>query len=172
MQSTSSLDGILKTVGDSFEVRTTFLPRLANPKDARGNSLIGGNSLYVSNRVTDEELRVIFEFFKYLSRTDVAVYWHKNTGYFPATNAAVKALMDEGWFNQSPNHLTAFLQILSGKTDTHASAGMRMGPFAQAREWVRTALEKIANGEDPRAALEYSAEQINALLAEYNEFFE
>jgi hypothetical protein len=29
------------------------------------------------------ELRVIFEFFKYLSRTDVAVYWHKNTGYFP-----------------------------------------------------------------------------------------
>lgn len=172
MQSTSSLDGILKTVGDSFEVRTTFLPRLANPKYARGNSLIGGNSLYVSNRVTDEELRVIFEFFKYLSRTDVAVYWHKNTGYFPATNAAVKALMDEGWFNQSPNHLTAFLQILSGKTDTHASAGMRMGPFAQAREWVRTALEKIANGEDPRAALEYSAEQINALLAEYNEFFE
>jgi hypothetical protein len=34
MQSTSSLDGILETVGDSFEVRTTFLPRLANPKYA------------------------------------------------------------------------------------------------------------------------------------------
>ncbi|NLM55315.1 MAG: extracellular solute-binding protein [Firmicutes bacterium] len=172
MQSTSSLDGILTTVGDSFEVRTTFLPRLANPKYARGNSLIGGNSLYVSNRVSNDELRVIFEFFKYLSRTDVSVYWHKNTGYFPATNAAVKALMDEGWFTQSPNHLTAFLQILSGKTDTDASAGMRMGPFAQAREWVRTALERIANGEDQRAALEYSAQQINALLAEYNEFFE
>lgn len=172
MQSTSSLDGILKTVGDSFEVRTTFLPRLANPKYARGNSLIGGNSLYVSNRVSDAELKVIFEFFKYLSRTDVSVYWHKNTGYFPATNAAVKALMDEGWFTQSPNHLTAFLQILSGKTDTNASAGMRMGPFAQSREWVRTALEKIANGEDPKAALKYSAEQVNALLAEYNEFFE
>lgn len=171
MQSTSSLDGILRTVGDSFEVRTTFLPRLSD-EYPRGNSLIGGNSLYVSNRVTDEELRVIFEFFKYLSRTDVAVYWHKNTGYFPATNAAVKALMDEGWFTQSPNHLTAFLQILSGKSDTNASAGMRMGPFAQAREWVRTALEKIANGEDQRAALQYSADQINALLAEYNEFFE
>ena len=162
MQSTSSLDGILKTVGDSFEVRTTFLPRLANPKYARGNSLIGGNSLYVSNRVSDAELKVIFEFFKYLSRTDVSVYWHKNTGYFPATNAAVKALMDEGWFTQSPNHLTAFLQILSGKTDTDASAGMRMGP-SPSLGMGPTALEKIANGEDPKAALKYSAEQVNAL---------
>ncbi|MGI6693828.1 MAG: ABC transporter substrate-binding protein [Limnochordia bacterium] len=169
LQSTSSLDGILNTVGDDFEVRTTFLPRLSD-KYPRGNVLIGGNSLYVSNRVSDEELRVIFEFFKFLSRTEVGVYWHKNTGYFPATNAALQALMDEGWFTQSPNHLTAFLQILSGKTHGNAASGMRMGPFAQAREWVRDALEKIARGEDQRAALEYSAQQINGLLAEYNEF--
>ncbi|NLJ74950.1 MAG: extracellular solute-binding protein [Firmicutes bacterium] len=171
MQSTSSLDGVLKTVGDSFEVRTTFLPRLSD-EYARGNSLIGGNSLYVSNRVSDEELRVIFEFFKYLSQTEVDAFWHKNTGYFPATNAAVKILMDEGWFKQSPNHLTAFLQILSGNTDTFAASGMRMGPFAQAREWVRDALEKVSRGEDQRAALEYSANQINSLLRDYNEFLD
>lgn len=168
VQSTSSLDGILRTVGDKFEVRTTFLPRLEGY--ARGNSLIGGNSLYVSNQVTQEELEVIFEFFKYLSRTEVDVYWHKNTGYFPATNAAVQELMTSGWFKQSPNHLTAFLQILSGKTDSDAAAGMRMGVFVQAREWVRDAVEKVSRGEDQRAALEYSAKQIKALLAEYNEF--
>lgn len=168
VQSTSSLDGILKTVGDKFEVRTTFLPRLEGY--ARGNSLIGGNSLYVSNQVTQEELEVIFEFFKYLSRTEVDVYWHKNTGYFPSTNAAVQELMNSGWFRQSPNHLTAFLQILSGKTDSDAAAGMRMGVFVQAREWVRDAVEKVSRGEDQRAALEYSAKQIEALLAEYNEF--
>lgn len=169
MQSTSSLDGILKTVGDAFEVRTTFLPRLSN-EYARGNSLIGGNSLYVSNQVSDEELNVIFEFFKYLSRTDVDVFWHKNTGYFPSTNAAVQSLMDSGWFIQSPNHLTAFLQILSGKTDTDASAGMRMGVFAQAREWARDAIEKISRGQDQRAAMEYSAKQIEQLMKDYNEF--
>lgn len=171
MQSTSSLDGILKTVGDKFEVRTTFLPRLSN-EYARGNSLIGGNSLYVSNQVTTEELNVIFEFFKYLSQTEVDVFWHKNTGYFPSTNAAVQALMDSGWFKQSPNHLTAFLQILSGKTDTDAAAGMRMGVFAQAREWARDAIEKISRGEDQRAAMEYSAKQIERLMKDYNEFIQ
>lgn len=171
MQSTSSLDGVLNTVGDDFEVRTTFLPRLSD-EYPRGNVLIGGNSLYVSNRVSDEELRVIFEFFKFLSQIEVGVYWHKNTGYFPATNAAMQALMDEGWFTESPSHLTAFLQILSGKTEGNAAAGMRMGPFAMAREWVRDALEKVARGEDQRTALEYSAQQINALLAEYNEFLD
>ncbi len=115
-------------------------------------------------------MEVIFEFFKYLSRTEVDVYWHKNTGYFPATNAAVQELMTSGWFKQSPNHLTAFLQILSRKTDSDAAAGMRMGVFVQAREWVRDAVEKVSRGEDQRAALEYSAKQIKALLAEYNEF--
>ncbi len=169
MQSTSSLDGILKTVGDKFEVRTTFLPRLNNDYP-RGSSLIGGNSLYVSNQVSKEELEVIFEFFKYLSRTEVDVFWHQNTGYFPSTNAAVQALMNSGWFKDSPNHLTAFLQILSGKTDSDASAGMRMGVFAQAREWARDAIEKISRGEDQRAAMEYSAQQIKKLLEEYNEF--
>lgn len=169
MQSTSSLDGILRTVGDKFEVRTTFLPRLGDHYE-RGNTLIGGNSLYVSNQVSQEELTVIFEFFKYLSRTDVDVYWHKNTGYFPSTNAAIQELMDTGWYKDSPNHLTAFLQILSGKTDSDASAGLRMGVFVQAREWVRDAIEKISRGEDQRAAMEYSAKQIKSLLAEYNEF--
>lgn len=171
MQSTSSLDGVLNTVGDNFEVRTTFLPRLSD-EYPRGNVLIGGNSLYVSNRVTDEELAVIFEFFKFLSDPDIGTYWHKNTGYFPATNAGMQALMNEGWFAESPNHLTAFLQILSGKSEGNAAAGMRLGPFAQAREWVRDALEKIARGDDQRAALEYSARQINQLLADYNEFLD
>jgi hypothetical protein len=33
-------------------------------------------------------------------------------------------------------------------------------------------MEKIARGEDQRAALEYSAQQINQLLADYNEFLD
>ncbi|NLJ80120.1 MAG: extracellular solute-binding protein [Firmicutes bacterium] len=167
-QSTSSLDGILKTVGDDFEVRTTFQPRLL--EFPRGNSLVGGNSLHISNQASQEELEVIMEFFKYLARPEVDIYWHQNTGYFPCTNAALQKLMDQGWFVESPNHLTAFLQILSGKTDSNAVLGMRMGSFVQSREWIRDAVEKVSRGEDQRAAMEYSAEQVNKLIAEYNEF--
>ncbi|MFO8150899.1 MAG: ABC transporter substrate-binding protein [Trueperaceae bacterium] len=168
LQSTSSLDGIMNTVGDDFEVRTAFIPRLDGYP--RGNSIIGGNSLYVSDNASEEELRVIFEFFKYLAEPDVDVFWHQNTGYFPATNAALKRLMDEGWFQESPNHLTAFLQILSGRTDNGNVIGSRIGPFVDARDHIRVAMEEASRGADPREVLEGAAERINQLLTEYLEF--
>jgi len=168
LQSTSSLDGIMRTVGDDFEVRTAFIPRFN--EYPRGNSIIGGNSLYVSDKASDAELRVIFEFFKYLARPEVDVFWHKNTGYFPATNAALKQLMDEGWFQESPNHLTAFLQILSGRTDNGNVVGSRIGPFVDARDHIRVAMEDASRGVAPRDALNRAAERINVLLQEWLEF--
>lgn len=168
LQSTSSLDGIMNTVGDTFEVRTAFIPRFA--EYPRGNSIIGGNSLYVNNKSSEAELRVIFEFFKYLAETEVDVFWHKNTGYFPATNAALKALMDEGWFQESPNHLTAFLQILSGRTDNGNVIGSRIGPFVDARDVIRVAMEEISRGAEARATLDRAAERIDTMLQEYLEF--
>lgn len=170
VQSTSSLDGIMRTVGEAFEVRTAFLPRLEGYP--RGNSVIGGNSLYVSNNVTDEELEVIFGFFQYLARPEVGVFWHQNTGYFPATNASLKVLLDEGWFQESPNHLTAFLQILSGRTDTPNAVGTRIGPFVEARDNVRDMLSDIARGGDVEVASARAAERIDVLLQEYVEFFD
>lgn len=168
LQSTSSLDGIMNTVGDAFEVRTAFIPRFDGYP--RGNSIIGGNSLYVSNNASEEQLRVIFAFFKYLAEPDVDVFWHQNTGYFPATNAALKRLMDEGWFEQSPNHLTAFLQILSGRSDNGNVIGSRIGPFVEAREVIRIAMEEASRGAAPREALGPAAERINQLLTDYLEF--
>lgn len=168
LQSTSSLDSILRTVGDSFEVRTAFLPRM--PGYPRGNSIIGGNSLYVSNQATEGELRVIFEFFKYLAEPEVDIFWHKNTGYFPATNAALKQLMDEGWFQESPNHLTAFLQILSGRTDNPNVIGSMIGPFVESRDYVRIMLEETSRGVAAETALSRAADRINVLLTEYLEF--
>lgn len=166
LQSTSSLSGILRTAGDQFEVGTSFLPRF--PGEPRGNSVVGGGSLWVRKGQSQEELRVVWEFFKYLSQPEVAVYWHKGTGYFPATNAALKELMDEGWFVESPNHLTAFLQILSGRQDTAAAIGVRLGPFVEIRDYVRTAMEKAFAGTlSPEAALAEAAAKANRALEEY-----
>jgi sn-glycerol 3-phosphate transport system substrate-binding protein len=168
LQSTSSLDGIMRTVGDSFEVRTAFIPRFDGWP--RGNSLIGGNSLYVSNQASQAEIEVIFEFFKYIAQPEVDVFWHKNTGYFPATNAALKQLLDEGWFVESPNHLTAFLQILSGRTDNPNVIGSRIGPFVESRDHIRVAMEEASRGVAAEVALGRAAERINVLLSEYLEF--
>ena len=173
IQSTSSLAGIEKA--SNFQVGTAFLPRFAGYP--LGNSVIGGASLWVAKGQSEEELKAVWEFLKWIGRTETAIMWHKGTGYFPATNEAVKKLLDEGWFSKDQNYLTAFLQILSGRRDTPAAQGVRMGPFVQIREIERAAIEKAVSDAiaNPKAdvydlakkALDEAAKKANELLQEY-----
>jgi sn-glycerol 3-phosphate transport system substrate-binding protein len=164
MQSTSSLAGIEK--GSPFKVGTTFLPRFEGYPS--GNSVIGGASLWVTKGQSKDELRAVWAFLKYLGRPEVAVQWHKGTGYFPSVNSAVQTLLDEGWFSKDQNYLTAFLQILSGRRDTAAATGVRMGPFVQIREFERTAIEKSVSGQlTPKAALDEAARKADQLLSDF-----
>ncbi len=85
---------------------------------------------------------------------------------------ALKALLDEGWFSADQTFLTAFLQILSGRRDTAAATGVRLGPFVAMREHFRAALEKSIGGElSPKDALNEAAEKMNALLKDYLELY-
>ena len=168
IQSTSSLAGILKKA--EFKVGTSFLPRFEGYPV--GNSIIGGGSLWVTKGQSEEELRGVWEFLKYIGQKDIAIQWHKGTGYFPVSGAALKALLDEGWFSADQTFLTAFLQILSGRRDTAAATGVRLGPFVAMREHFRAALEKSIGGKlSPKDALDESAEKMNLLLKDYLELY-
>ncbi len=167
VQSTSSLAGILKKA--DFEVGTTFLPKM--PGYPQGNSVIGGGCLWVFKDHPDEELAAAWEFLKYSFSEERAVAWHKGTGYFPTSNAALQTLMDEGWFAKEPNHLTAFLQILSG-TDMPAARGVLLGNFVQIRDVMGTAIEEVlVNNVDPQKALDDAAAEVNQILKEYGELY-
>jgi len=164
LQSTSSLSGIEK--GSPFKVGTGFLPRLEGYP--RGNSVIGGASLWVTKAQSKAQLRAVWAFLKYLGNTDVSVAWHKGTGYFPSVNAGVQELLGEGWFSKDQNYLTAFLQVLSGRRDSAAATGVRMGPFVQIRQLERTAIEKATSGQmSPKAALDEAARKADQLLADF-----
>ena len=166
LQSTSSLAGIEK--GSEFAVGTSFLPRFEGYP--MGDSVIGGGSLWVRKGQSTKELKAVWEFLKYLGNTDVAIQWHKGTGYFPTVNSAVKALLDEGWFSKDQNFLTSFLQILSGRRDTPAVKGVRLGPFVEIREIERAAIEKAVSGVmTPKEALDEAAQKANQLLKDYVE---
>ena len=168
IQSTSSLAGILKA--SEFKVGTSFLPRFEGYPV--GNSIIGGGSLWVTKGQSEEELRGVWEFLKYIGQKDIAIQWHKGTGYFPVSGAALKALLDEGWFSADQTFLTAFLQILSGRRDTAAATGVRLGPFVAMREHFRAALEKSIGGKlSPKDALNEAAEKMNLLLKDYLELY-
>lgn len=167
IQSTSSLGGILKKA--SFEVGTTFLPRV--PGYQAGNSVIGGGCLWVMKGASDEELEAVWAFLRFLSELDNTIAWHKGTGYFPTTSAAVQELLDTRWFAEEPNHLTAFLQILSG-VDTPAARGVLLGNFVQIRDIEGVAIEEaVVQGRDPKAALDKAAAEVNRVLKEYVQLY-
>lgn len=167
IQSTSSLSSIIDSA--DFEVGTTFLPRFEG--QGIGNSVIGGASLWVMQGHSDEEYEAVVEFFKYLSRTDVTIQWHKDTGYFPSTNAAVKTLMDDRWFSDNPNYLTAFLQVLSG-VQSPAANGVLLGNFVEIRDIVDTAVEEAFTGvATAEEALNKADEQADNVLQDYTELF-
>jgi len=165
-QSTSSLGGILKKA--DFEVGTTFLPRMAGDYP-KGNSVIGGGCLWVLKGHTPEENAAAWKFLQYSFSPERAKIWHKRTGYFPISNTAYEELKQEGWFEEEPNHATAFTQILSG-ADTPAARGVLLGNFVQIRDIEGTAIEDaLLNGEDPKAALDKAAEEANRVLEEYQQ---
>ncbi len=167
IQSTSSLSSIMESA--NFEVGTTFLPRFEG--QGIGNSVIGGASLWVMQGHSDEEYAAVVEFFKYLSKTDVTIQWHKDTGYFPSTNAAVKTLMDDRWFSDNPNYLTAFLQVLSG-VQSPAANGVLLGNFVEIRDIVDTAVEEAFTGAlTAEEALDKADEQADNVLQDYTELF-
>jgi len=167
IQSTSSLSSIIESA--DFEVGTTFLPRFEG--QGIGNSVIGGASLWVMQGHSDEDYEAVVEFFKYLSSTDVTIQWHKDTGYFPATNAAVKTLMDNRWFSDNPNYLTAFLQVLSG-VQSPAANGVLLGNFVEIRDIVDTAVEEAFTGvSSADEALDKADDQADKVLQDYTELF-
>ena len=168
IQSTSSLAGIIKA--SQFKVGTSFYPRFEGYPV--GNSIVGGGSLWVTKGQSEEELRGVWEFLKYIGQKDIAIQWHKGTGYFPASGAALKDLLDEGWFSADQAYLTAFLQILSGRRDTAASTGVRLGPFVAIREIFVSSFEKSLAGQlSPKDALNEAEEKMNLLLIDYLELY-
>ncbi len=164
VQSTSSLGGIEGKV--TFDMGTAFLPTL-DGYERTGNNVVGGGCLWTMAGKSEAEYDAVWRFYEYLSGTEQSILWHKGTGYFPSTNAAVEALDAEGWFTQNPNFRTAFDQILAGN-DTVAARGALLGDFVIIRDIEGAAIEEaVVNGVDPQEALDAAVEESNQVLEDY-----
>ena len=163
VQSTSHCKDLVENA--PFEVGTSFLPRPEWTK--RGGTTIGGASLYIF-KDDQKKMDAAWEFVKWLSKTENAVYWHKQTGYFPIRYSALKKLMDEGWFAEHPNFLTAFIQVLTAKR-TNATSGAIVGRFPQVRDIVDDAVTNIFSDKlSVEEALDRAAEEANKVIEKYN----
>ena len=80
----------------------TELPYYPDIAGAPQNTIIGGASLWVMAGKKPKEYEGVAKFLTYLSRTEVQVAWHQETGYLPITKAAYETTKTSGFYEKNP----------------------------------------------------------------------
>ena len=162
LASTALVGTMTKT--SKFDWGTGNLPRLAGYP--QGNSIIGGASLWVMKGHKKEVYKGVAKFLEFLGQPEQQAWWHAQTGYFPISRAAIKALPADHFRNNS-NLWTAFAQITKGKT-TPNSQGIRLGNFAAVRDIIEAEMENTLSGKkSPKEGLDEAVKKGNAVLKEF-----
>nr|WP_230198664.1 ABC transporter substrate-binding protein [Halopiger djelfimassiliensis] len=124
LTSTASVSGaIAQSEANGFELGTGFYPAI----DGREGVVIGGASLWVPADLPDDRAEEAGRLLEFMTRPENQIEWHRETGYYPVRESAVDRLEDEGWFEESPHHGTAFEQLLASEQTT-ATKRMLVGP--------------------------------------------
>jgi len=79
--------------------------------------------------------------------------------------------MNKQFFSESPNHLTAFLQLLLSKKAA-STQGAMIGTFPEVRQIIEEAVEKsLQNDMTPEEAMEEAAARVDKSLEQYNSLY-
>jgi sn-glycerol 3-phosphate transport system substrate-binding protein len=166
MSSSSDVNLLTKTLEEKgWELGTGYLPR---PQGATGGVAIGGGSLWLTQNHTPEEELAALKLVTYISSDKPQMAWHKGTGYFPVRKTAMDKLENEGWFVENPNYKTAFDQLLLSPESLN-TAGSLLGVFPETRAIIEGKIQECYQGKDVKVALDEAAEEVNSLIAEWNE---
>lgn len=164
LQSSGGLGAIARDA--RFAYGTAQLPYWPEAAGAPYATTVGGASLWVFNapRRSAEEFRGVALFLDYLRSTPVMTDWAKQTGFVPATNAAFKAMQDEGFFARNPGRDVPVLSLTQARQGEHTS-GYRFGRWTEIRDVYHEEVEKALQGrQSAAAALAAAQRRGNALL--------
>jgi sn-glycerol 3-phosphate transport system substrate-binding protein len=150
-----------------FAFSVNMLPYHDEIAGAPQNSIIGGASLWVMGKKSPAEYKGAAQFLTYLSRTDLQVKWHEDTGYVPITVAAYDAARKAGYYDKVPGADIAVRQ-LNNKPPTANSKGLRFGNYVQGREIIEEEMEAVFAGKKPaQAAMDDAVRRGNDLLRRF-----
>src|SRR5699024_5100895 len=128
---------------------TAFLPT-ADGVDPEG-VIVGGASLWITNKVSDEEQDAAWEFVKFMTESDVQAEWAASTGYFPITPDAYEEDILKDVYEEFPQFTTAVDQ-LEETTPNAATGGALTEVLPEARKIIETALGEMYEGKHPAVA--------------------
>ncbi len=163
-QSSGGLGAIAQ--GAKFQFGVGQLPYWPDVKGTPYATTIGGASLWVFNapKRTPAEFKGVALFLDYLRSTPVMVDWAKQTGFLPATNAAFKAMQDEGFFKQNPGRDVPILSLIEGRQGDHTK-GYRFGRWTEIRDYYHEEVERALQGrQSAKEALDIAALRGNAAI--------
>ena len=163
-QSSGGLGAIARDA--KFAFGTAPLPYWPDVTGAPFATTIGGASLWVFNAPNRSaaEFRGVAQFLNFLRSTPVMTDWAKQTGFVPATNAAFKAMQDEGFFAKNPGRDVPVLSLTQARQGEHTN-GYRFGRWTEIRDAYHEEVERALQGKQTaNEALHNAQRRGNALL--------
>ncbi|WP_454007745.1 sn-glycerol-3-phosphate ABC transporter substrate-binding protein UgpB [Alcaligenes sp. Marseille-Q7550] len=155
---------IIKT--GEFQFGTSSLPYYSDVQGAPQNSIIGGASLWVFAKKSDETYKGVTEFFKFISSPEQAAAWHQDTGYVPVTSAGYEKTKESGYYDKNVGADVAVKQLDAATTDN--SRGIRLVSLPQIRDIEDGLMEQIFAGKvTPEEGLKAMQSRGNELLERF-----
>ncbi len=163
--STGAQAGIRRAA--KFEWSINMIPYHDDVAGAPQNSIIGGASLWVMGGKKASDYNAVAQFLAFLSRPEVQMEWHTDTGYVPITQAAYDMTKKSGFYAKDPGAELAVKQ-LTNKAPTANSKGLRFGNFVQGRTVIEEELEAVFSGKkEAKAALDDAVKRGNEILRQF-----
>ncbi|MFT6303834.1 MAG: sn-glycerol 3-phosphate transport system substrate-binding protein [Granulosicoccus sp.] len=166
--SSGSFGGLTKST--DFEFGTTFLPYWESITKEPKGTFIGGAALFAMSGHEDAEYDAVADFFGFMTSSDNQVFWHKETGYVPITNAAYDAAKKEGYYENTPDAEIGILQLsLPGGEWTK---GYRLGYYVQIRDVMYKHFDNIFSGDSSvEEAFVAMEKESNELLVRFSDTY-
>ncbi len=169
IESTAALGGAVLALSlvdrDPKDLGTGPMPA---PAGEGGGTVLGGASLWMLDRASDEEKRGAWEFIKFAVTPEQQARWHADSGYFPVRVSAYDLPPAVARREQFPQFTTAIDQ-LRASPDNRATEGALLGRFDQIRERITQAFERVlTGGADPARELEAAAADADKIIEEDN----
>lgn len=171
INSTAGLTLILN-FGTAQGIEVGVAPLFKPFEDANNGMTTGGAGVWLSADQSEEELQAANDFIFFLTNPENSALWHQGSGYVPIRASSVDLLEEQGWFEENPFFRIAVTQMEESESNL-ATAGAVFGPSVEVRGYLISAFQSVIDsGVSPEEALTAAAEQANAELEGYNEFFE
>ena len=151
-----------------FEFSATFLPYWEAVTTEPKQTFIGGAALFAMSGQPAEENAATAKFFEYLASPETQVFWHKETGYVPITEAAYDMAKAQGYYEEQPAAEVGIKQLSLPAGDN--TRGYRMGFYVQIRDVMNREYGRILTGETSvEDAFKNIETEANQLLSRFSQ---